>query len=364
MSLRVILVLALCLVAGENTRAADGRLAESTERLSRTNLMVFRAKDGSVKPVRTIQNWLARRAGVVRGMERIMGPLGDAYKGALAVEVQAETQCDGYLQKLITYVAEPDSRVPAYLLVPDDASRKNRRPGVLVLHSTDPQYGHRVTVEQLRPNYRAFARDLARRGFVVIAPAYPLLANYAPDLKALRYRSGTMKAIRDNRRAIDLLESLPEVKPGGVAALGHSLGGHNAIYTAVFEPRIKVVVSSCGFDSFTAYQKGDIRGWTGERYMPALLDYRNNLELVPFDFPELLGALAPRPVFINAPVKDLNFSVGSVADVVAAAKPVYALYGAERNLQVAYPDCGHDFPERERELAYELIERVLGGRGR
>ena len=31
-------------------------------------------------------------------------------------------------------------------------------------------------------------------------------------------------------------------------ALGHSLGGHNAIFTAVFDPRLKVVVSSCGFD--------------------------------------------------------------------------------------------------------------------
>ena len=59
-----------------------------------------------------------------------------------------------------------------------------------------------------------------------------------------------MKAIWDNVRGLDFLESLSFVKRGKFGAIGHSLGGHNAIYTAVFDDRITVVVSSCGFDSF------------------------------------------------------------------------------------------------------------------
>ena len=31
---------------------------------------------------------------------------------------------------------------------------------------------------------------------MVLAPAYPLMAGYQPDLKALGYQSGTMKAIQ------------------------------------------------------------------------------------------------------------------------------------------------------------------------
>ena len=89
--------------------------------------------------------------------------------------------------------------------------------------------------------------ELAERGYVVLAPAYPLMAGYQPDLDRLGYRSGTMKAIWDNIRGLDLLESLPMVKKAEFGAVGHSLGGHNAIYTAVFDQRIKVVVSSCGF---------------------------------------------------------------------------------------------------------------------
>ena len=65
-----------------------------------------------------------------------------------------------------------------------------------------------------------------------------------------------MKAISDNRRGVDLLETLPFVQPEGFAAIGHSLGGHNAIFTAVWDERIKVVVSSCGFDRFVDYKEG------------------------------------------------------------------------------------------------------------
>ena len=168
---------------------------------------------------------------------------------------------------------------------------------------------------------------------MVLAPAYPLMAGYQPDLKALGYQSGTMKAIWDNIRGLDLLESLPFVRKGKLGAIGHSLGGHNAIYTAVFDPRIQVVVSSCGFDSFLDYYGGDPanwqpeRGWCQTRYMPRLADYRGRLADIPFDFHELIGALAPRPVFVNAPLRDANFRWQSVDQVLNAASAVYRLYG-------------------------------------
>lgn len=62
----------------------------------------------------------------------------------------------------------------------------------------------------------------------------------------MRYESGTMKAIWDNIRALDVLESLSFVRQGAFATIGHSLGGHNSVYTAVFDKRLRVVVSSCG----------------------------------------------------------------------------------------------------------------------
>ena len=180
---------------------------------------------------------------------------------------------------------------------------KRRAPAVLCLHPTDNQVGHQVVVGFGGRGGRQYAAELAERGYVTISPSYPHLANYWPNLEQLGYVSGTMKAIWDNMRAVDLVASLPGVDMSrGVAAIGHSLGGHNAIYTAVFDPRIAIVVTSCGFDSFLDYYAEPRsnwyfgQGWCQIRYMPRLSNYRGELERIPFDFPELLGALAPRPV--------------------------------------------------------------------
>jgi hypothetical protein len=154
-----------------------------------------------------------------------------------------------------------------------------------------------------------------------------------------------------------LLGKLPFVKHRGYGAIGHSLGGHNSIYTAVFDPRIKVVVSSCGFDSFRDYQGGNIKGWTSERYMPRLIHYAPGR--TPFDFYELIAALAPRPCFINAPLRDSNFKSASVDAIVRAASQIYRLYGAPENLRVEHPDCEHDFPDAMRAQAYQMLDENL-----
>ena len=338
-----------------------GGAAESPPRLPRTNLLVYRTQSGEVRPVEKRADWLKRRQEILRGMQSIMGPLpGKERRCPLDPILQEEVDCGTYGCRLISYASEPHSRVPAYLLIPKQGLVPHQKlPAVLALHPTDMEFGHRVVVEQLRPAYRAYARDLAEGGFVVLAPAYPLLANYEPDLKALGYQSGTMKAIWDNHRGLDLLESLPFVRKGSFGVIGHSLGGHNAIYTAVFDSRIKVIVSSCGFDSFSAYMNGRIQGWTSERYMPKLLDYRDRLDQIPFDFHELIGTLAPRPVFISAPLGDTNFRSSSVDEIAEVAAPVYRLYRAPQNLKVEHPDCAHDFPPVIREKAYRFIAEHL-----
>jgi pimeloyl-ACP methyl ester carboxylesterase len=175
-----------------------------------------------------------------------------------------------------------------------------------------------------------------------------------------------MKAIWDNSRAIDVLASLGFVEmEKGAGAIGHSLGGHNAIYTAVFDDRITAVVSSCGFDAYPDYYDAADRvwffgkGWCQIRYMPRMADYRWRLDEIPFDFTEMLGALAPRPVFVNAPLHDSNFRWKSVDRCVAAAAPIYELLGGPDAIEVEHPDCDHDFPNEMRERAYGVLERVL-----
>lgn len=346
--------------------------AAEPARLPRENLLLRRDASGATVPVRTTTDWQQRRAEIVRGMESIMGAFPGATspkRVALDVRVEEEIDRGTYVVRRITYQSEPGSRTPAFLCVPKAAlaAKAAAFPAVLCLHPTDAALGMGAVVGLSKKPNRAYASELAARGYVTIAPAYPHLAGYAPDLKGLGYASGTMKAIWDNTRALDLLESLPYVKrTAGFGAIGHSLGGHNAIYTAVFDPRISAIVSSSGFDSYLDYYGGKPavwapeKGWCQERYMPRLLNYAGRLADIPFDFHELLGALAPRPVFVNAPLRDSNFQWQSVDRCIAAARAIYTLYGAAADrLTVAHPDTEHDFPEAQRETAYRLFDSVL-----
>ncbi len=290
-------------------------------------------------------------------MQTVMGALpGEAKRCPLDVRIEEEVDCGTYVRRKLTYTSEPNSRVPAYLLIPKTALAGKTAHGILTLHQTHA-LGNKVVVGFGKSSNDVYGVELVQRGYVCLAPAYPLLADYNPDWRALGYTSGTMKAIWDNIRGLDLLEALPFVEREQFAAIGHSLGGHNSIYTAAFDDRIKVIVSSCGFDSYVDYKDGNITGWTSDRYMPRLKTIL--LKDLPFDVPEILAALAPRAVFVNAPIGDANFKWRSVDDCATAARPVFALYGAGNKLRIEHPDCPHEFPKSMREAAYDFIDKEL-----
>lgn len=326
-------------------------------RLTRTNLLFFPTPDGAIEPVKTTAEWEKRRASILTAMQKVMGPLpGNQKRCALDPKVLEEVDCGEFVRRRIRYTSEPGGQVPAYLLIPKSALAGKKAPAVLALHQTHA-LGQKVVVGLGQSPDDEYGVELVKRGFVVLAPPYPLLADYNPDLKALGYQSGTMKAIWDNIRGLDYLQSLAFVQTNGFGAIGHSLGGHNSIYTAAFDPRIRAVASSCGFDSYRDYKDGNIKGWTSERYMPRLLNY--SLDGIPFDFHEIIASLAPRHLFVSAPLKDSNFKWKSVDAVAAAALPVYQLFEAGNNLQVRHPDCAHGFPREMREHAYAIFENVL-----
>jgi dienelactone hydrolase len=302
-----------------------------------------------------------------------MGPLpGPDKRVPLDVRMEEEKDFGAYVRRRISYQSEPGSRVPAFLFLPKALTQGDTttvRSGVLCLMGTS---GHR---HEDSPGFtgnagnRNDAEVLATRGFVAISTPYPGLGfgarsglgiAYDPDLAALGYVSGTMKAIWDNIRALDVLASLPYVKRGGFATIGHSLGGHNSIYTAVFDERIRVVVASSGFDSYleygaTPWEPG--KGWAQPRYMPRMMDYPRHE--IPFDFHELIGTLAPRAFFANAPVNDTNFKWRSAARIVGSALSIYRLYGVPELVRVVHPDVAHEFPPEIREQAYAWIEKYL-----
>ncbi len=327
-----------------------------------TSPVILIDASGNAGPVTTLGDWAKRREQITAAMQEVMGPLPKSDRLVpLDMRVEEEKDFPKYVQKKITLAVESWDRLPALLLVPKTLAGK--APAMLCLHPTSELGKAIVCGAGTKPN-RNYGQELAERGYVVLAPDYPGFGDYTGARKALYehgYSSASMKGIWNHMRCVDCLSSLPEVDPARIGCMGHSLGGHNTLFVGVFDPRIRVLVSSCGFTAFPKYYAGDLTGWTHDGYMPTIASvYGKDPARMPFDFPGVLSALAPRPLFVNAPLHDANFDVSGVRDCINTARKIYGLYGATDVLAAVYPDAEHDFPDEARQQAYAFVEKALG----
>lgn len=327
-----------------------------------SNLLIVRDAKGGGRPVKTAEDWAERVAHIKANMQQVMGPLHDTSRWApLDVEVVSEEKTAKYLRRKVRFTPEFGDRVPAWLLIPNELPASGKAPAMLCLHQTTKIGKDEPAGLGGLPSLH-YAHELAERGYVCLVPDYPSFGEYDYDFKkhGAARASGSMKAIWNNLRAVDLLETLPQVNKDRIGVIGHSLGGHNSLFTAVFDDRLKAVVTSCGFTPFHDYYGGKVAGWTSDRYMPRIRDvYENSADKIPFDFYEIIAAIAPRGVFSNSPLKDNNFDIGGVRKAYAKAGEVFSLLKAEKNLKLVTPDAPHDFPEAERMAAYEWLDNLL-----
>ena len=315
---------------------------------------------GARQPVKTREDWARRRMQIIAGAETLMGKLPDRSKlPDLDVKVLEEITQEGIRRQSISLAGHYGERVTAYVWIPETKAGE-KRPAVLALHPTGPLGKGIVAGLGPRAN-RQYAVELAQRGYVVIAPDYvtfgdSLSHNFATD----QYESGTMKGIADHMRSVDYLLSRSDVDSQRIATIGHSLGGHNSIFLAVFDDRIKATVTSCGWCPFHDYYGGKVKGWAQERYMPLIeTRYELNADRIPVDFYELVGAIAPRAFLSVSPLQDSNFDYRGVQKAMPEVAKVYDLLGASDQVKVLYPECMHDFPDDMRRESYRFIDRAL-----
>ncbi len=306
----------------------------------------------------TSREWPRRRRQILSSMEMVMGPLPRRRKTALKTEEVERADLPNLRRTKITFDGGQGDRVPAYLLVPDNLS--NPAPAVLCLHQT-ARVGKGEPAGLGSNANLHYAQELAERGYVTIAPDYPNFGDYQFDPFQHGFVSATMKGIWNHMRAVDVLQSLPVVAPKRIGCIGHSLGGHNTLFVGAFDRRIRAMVTSCGFTSFKKYKGGDLTGWSHKGYMPRIATkFGKDPARMPFDFSDVLSVLAPRPVFINAPLHDSNFEVSGVRDCVEAARAVYSqVFHAADRLVAIYPDAGHEFPLAARQVAYQFLDKWL-----
>lgn len=347
------------------------------------SLLSYTNAEGKTAPVKTLYEWQIKREQILDSMQALFGklpgdPMRPPFNSALPelppynVQIKDSLKTNLYVRYNIRFTVAPGEDVTAYLYIPVEKNKNSKFPAMLALHETD-MLGKKSVDGQGHNINLAYGKELAQRGYVVLAPDYPGFGDQKEyDFKTDRYESGIMKAIFNNIRCVDFLQSRTDTDPERIGVIGHSLGGHSAMWLAAFEPRLKVVVSSCGWTPNRYYNNyneamrkkmgGRLWGYAQERYtMLALTKYHLRAEDMPFDYEEVIAAIAPRAFFSNSPVHDANFNVEGVRVGIARASEVYHFLDADDQLQVRYPVSGHDFPPEVRFESYRYIDKMLKG---
>lgn len=290
----------------------------------------------------------------------------------------------------VTYCVEPGDRIGAYLLLPAGARAENagsrKWPAVLAHHQHNNEFhiGKSEVVGITGNPQQAYGLELARRGYIVLAPdalcfeergpygrgvasaqngAAPVapsddaqLAGFALERHEFNARLAhgeclQTKYVSDMVAGMDYLCSHPLVDDARIGAIGHSLGGQQSLFLAAIDDRVRAAVSSCGFSSIAAILRERINH-NCAAYVPRLLRFG--------DLGDVLASVAPRAFMALNGGADAIFPNDGALRTVETAQQRFAAAGAEEKLRFRlYQGQGHEFTDETRETAYAFLDEHL-----
>ena len=172
------------------------------------------------------------------------------------------------------------------------------------------------------------------------------------------------RMVEDTRAAIDALEKDRQVDPQRIYLFGYSVGGTVGLYTAALDSRVKGVVSIAGFTPMRTdtADRGDggVARYSHERgLIPRLGFFVGQESRIPYDFPELLAAIAPRPVMVMEPQLDRDGTPADVKTAVEQARKIYDLYSATDKLALYEPWDYTRLPEKSQDYLVQWMSGAL-----
>lgn len=254
----------------------------------------------------------------------------------LDVQFHGDVICDGYKVRRISYASARGIRVTGNLYVPDGPGPF---PAVLNLH------GHWLQ-GKIAPRVQARGHLLALNGMVVLTVDAAGSGERAEEERTWTYHGGRKAAdlllsgdsllglqIRDNRRAIDVLQSLSCVDVEKIGVTGASGGGNQSMWLAAMEERIKAVVLAVSVGSFEAY----------------VCSHNCLCETLPGGLAMteewgVLGLIAPRPLLvINALHDQPAFGYEAMSVTCRQVEEIYLLKGARECFDTRLIDMQHGY---------------------
>ncbi len=152
-------------------------------------------------------------------------------------------------------------------------------------------------------------------------------------------------------RAIDYLQTRPEVDPAKIGITGRSGGGAYSWWTAALDDRIACAVPVAGItDMHNHIVDGTIEGHCDCMFMTN--SYR-------WDFAQVAALIEPRPLLISNSDKDTIFPLDGVERLHAQVARIYKLNKAEKNLGLLITEGPHKDTQELQLPAFRWFNRFL-----
>ncbi|MBQ0077591.1 MAG: acetylxylan esterase [Bacteroidales bacterium] len=162
-------------------------------------------------------------------------------------------------------------------------------------------------------------------------------------------------------RALDYLETDPDIDATKVAVFGHSRLGKTSLWAGAVDERFAMVISNCSGNCGAALSRrhfGEtikkVNCYRPQWFCDNFLKYNDNEAALPFDQHELIALIAPRPVYVASASLDIFADPKGEYEAIKAASPVYALFGLEGLEGTQWP--GVNEPVGKGHLRYHMRE--------
>jgi dienelactone hydrolase len=322
--------------------------------------------DASLADVKTRADWEKQRPELRRQFLDMMGLWPLPPRGDLKATVTGKVETEHFTVEKLHFQSSPGLYVTANLYLP--RQRKGPAPAILYV------CGHASTVVDgvwygCKVNYQHHPAWFAEHGYVCLI----LDTLQLGELNGIHHgtcsygmwwweaRGYTPAGIEcwNAMRALDYLETRPEVDAKRIGVTGRSGGGATSWWLAAADDRPQSIVPVAGLVDLKAHV---VEGYPGRLQAGAISGHCDCMYFVNtyrWDFDKVAALCAPRPLLLGNSDKDDIFPVPGYRRVADKVRRIYDLYGAGDRFALLETAGPHkDSPELRRG-AYRWMNRWL-----
>ncbi|MEK7408973.1 MAG: acetylxylan esterase [Acidobacteriota bacterium] len=309
--------------------------------------------DRAAEEIRSVETWEKLRARRLEETRHMLGLLPWPPRTPLRVQAAGVLDKGEYTVEKIAFQSLPDFYVTANLYVPKQ--REGRLPAIVYVcgHSHSP-YGAKA-------EYQRHGISLARNGYVAIildpiqiaelyAMHHGLTGQEMPDWYSRGYTPAGVE-VWNAMRAIDYLETRPEVDAARIGMTGRSGGAAMSWFTAAVDPRVKAAVPVMGISTYAA----NVRENTQRLHCDCMF----LINTFGHDMIHQGALIAPRPLLMAHGRKDALFPVAGYKEFEEKVGALYRAYGRADDFRNIEVDTAHQDSDYLREQAIRWFDRYL-----